>query len=319
MKYTAVIRTLGTAGDKYQQLLDSLASQTVKPEEIIVYIAEGYPLPKETIGIERYVYVKKGMVAQRALQYDEVKTEYILFLDDDVYLPPNAVEILYKELIENNGDVISPDVFPNDKRPLKAEIMMTISGRMRARRGDDKWGYKVMRTAGYSYNKNPRNSVYLSQTNAGPCFFCGKKDFLSINFEEEIWLDKQKYPLGEDQVMYYKMHLKSLKVLTSFDSGIVHLDAGSCRVSEEKEHKIIYSDFLFKTIFWHRFIQMPEKNIVKRFWNRICIGYFFSFGLFVSFLKGEKDVLNIKKQAIKSGIDFLNSDEYLKLPIIHKI
>ena len=57
MKYTAVIRTLGTAGDKYQQLLNSLASQTVKPEEIIVYIAEGYPLPKETIGIERYVYV----------------------------------------------------------------------------------------------------------------------------------------------------------------------------------------------------------------------------------------------------------------------
>ena len=57
MKYTAVIRTLGTAGEKYQQLLDSLAFQSEQPNEIIVYIAEGYPMPKETIGKERYIYV----------------------------------------------------------------------------------------------------------------------------------------------------------------------------------------------------------------------------------------------------------------------
>ena len=78
-EYTAVIRTLGTAGAKYQQLLDSLQAQSVAPKAIIVYIAEGYPLPKETIGTERYVYVKKGMVAQRALPYDEVQTEWMLF------------------------------------------------------------------------------------------------------------------------------------------------------------------------------------------------------------------------------------------------
>ena len=52
-EYTAVIRTLGTAGEKYQQLLNSLQAQTIAPRAIIVYIAEGYPLPKETIGIER--------------------------------------------------------------------------------------------------------------------------------------------------------------------------------------------------------------------------------------------------------------------------
>ena len=59
MNYSAVIRTLGVAGEKYQILLDSLVAQTVKPNQIIVYIAEGYPIPKETVGIERYVYVKK--------------------------------------------------------------------------------------------------------------------------------------------------------------------------------------------------------------------------------------------------------------------
>ena len=135
-EYTAVIRTLGTAGAKYQQLLDSLQAQSVVPKAIVVYIAEGYPLPKETIGTERYVYVKKGMVAQRALPYDEVQTEWMLFLDDDLYLPPNFVEKLYGQLIENNADVISPDVFPNDKRPFSGKVMMAISGRMLPHRDD---------------------------------------------------------------------------------------------------------------------------------------------------------------------------------------
>ena len=42
MEYTAVIRTLGKAGEKYRCLLDSLVNQTIKPSRILVYIAEGY-------------------------------------------------------------------------------------------------------------------------------------------------------------------------------------------------------------------------------------------------------------------------------------
>lgn len=99
MNYTAVIRTLGKAGEKYQTLLESLDRQTIQPSKILVYIAEGYAIPKETIGKEQYIYVRKGMVAQRALPYQEVDTEYILFLDDDVYLPETAVAQLYQYLM----------------------------------------------------------------------------------------------------------------------------------------------------------------------------------------------------------------------------
>ena len=318
IEYTAVIRTLGTAREKYQILLNSLAAQTIQPQAIIVYIAEGYPLPKETVGIERYVYVKKGMVAQRALPYDEVTTEYILFLDDDVYLPPNGVEVLFKQLKDNNADVISPDVFPNSKRSFKSEMMMTLSGRMRARRNDGKWGYKVMRNAGYSYNANPVKSVYYSQTNAGPCFLCRKATFLEAKFQEELWLDKLGYPLGEDQIMYYKMYLSGFKVLTIYDSGIVHLDAGSNIGNKQKEQKLIYSDFWFKTIFWHRFIYLPEKNILFKFWDICSIVYTLLFTLLISLLKGDFTLFKLKWDAIIDGISFINSKEYKTLPLIHK-
>lgn len=317
MNYTAVIRTLGKAGEKYQTLLDSLDKQTIPPEQILVYIAEGYTIPKETIGKEQYIYVKKGMVAQRALRYEEVQTEYILFLDDDLYLPENAAEKLYQYLIEHKADVISPDVFPNAERPLLGKIMMAISGRMLARRDDGKWGYKVMRNAGYSYNMNPKSEVYRSQTNAGACFLGTKDGFLKIHFEEELWMDKMKYALGEDQVMYYKMYLLGLKQFTWFNNGIKHLDAGE-NLNPERKRNLIYSDFYFKTIFWHRFIYLPESSIMMRIWSILSIGYTLGFTLTISLIKFNFDILKLKWKAIKEGIGFIQSDEYRSIPLITK-
>ena len=50
------------------------------------------------------------MVAQRALPYDEVDTEYILFLDDDLSFPENTVERMMELLLQEQADVISPDI-----------------------------------------------------------------------------------------------------------------------------------------------------------------------------------------------------------------
>lgn len=318
MNYTAVIRTLGTAGDKYQQLLNSLVCQSIKPDKIIVYIAEGYPIPKETIGWEQYVYVKKGMVAQRALQYKEVDTEYILFLDDDVLLGKDSVESLYNLLIENDAQVISPDVFQNAARSKLSRLAMFISGRIIGRKDDDKWGYKVMRNAGYSYNLHPKTRALFSQTNAGPCFFCTKEDFLKIHFEEEIWIDKSRYALGEDQTMFYKMYLMGLKQLTWFGCSIRHLDARSTMQNEDVEKMLVYSDFRFKTIFWHRFIYKPDRSLFSRIQSAISIGYTFAFSFIVSLLKGRMDILSIKYQAIKESIQFICSEEYAQLPLIER-
>lgn len=305
MDYTVVIRTLGTAGKYYQRTLNSLLTQTIKPSAIIIYIAEGYPIPKETIGIEQYVYVKKGMVAQRALQYREVETEYILFLDDDVYLPPNGVETLYKELTEHHGHVIAPSLFPNHLVSWKTKLILSVQGKEVARIGDSKWGYRVLRTGGFSYNNNPTKPVYESTTNAGPCFFCKKEDFLKIHYEEEMWLDETPYALPDDQVMFYKMHLCGLKILTSFDSGIVHLDAGSTmQGNKEKVLKTIYSEYRNKTIFWHKYLYSHEKNFLMKGWCRLCFGYMLMIQYVLSvvkLLKGKNAEVEAFRRGVKDG------------------
>lgn len=320
MDYTVVIRTLGTAGEAYQRTLYSVQLQTIQPVAVLIYIATGYRLPKETIGIERYIYVKKGMVAQRALPYDEVKTEYCLFLDDDVYLPPDAVEKMYNELMRYNAQVISPCTFENHKVSIKSKLIRALTGKEVCRFGDSKWAFKVLRTAGFSYNNNPTLPVYESQSNAGPCFFCRKEDFLRISFQDELWLDAAPYALPEDQVMYYKMYKKGLKVLTSFDTGIVHLDAGSTMgLNKKRTLKLVYSEYRNKLIFWHRFIYLPDKSLVLRLWDMISLGYAYVIQTLKYSLKtmfGKKDEANAFFGGIKDALKFLKSQEYRQLPRI---
>ena len=314
MDYTVVIRTLGTAGEYYQRTLDSLKSQTVQPNAILIYIAEGYSIPKETIGVEQYIYVKKGMVAQRALAYDEVETEYCLFLDDDVYLPPDAVEKMYSELLQHNAQVISPCTFENHKASAKSKLIKTLTSKEVCRVWCNDWAFKVLRTTGFSYNNNPIQSVYESQSNAGPCFFCRKEDFLKIYFQDELWLDAAPYAIPEDQVMYYKMYKKGLKVLTSFDTGIVHLDAGSTMgQNKERVLKLVYSEYRNKLIFWHRFIYLPEKLRLLKVWSIIAILYTYISqaikSVFFSLL-GKNCEAKAFWRGFKDGFSFLKSNEY---------
>lgn len=148
-EYCAAIRTLGTAGDKYYQTLLSLKQQTIPPKKILVYIAEGYPLPKETIGIEQYVYVKKGMIAQRALPYKEVDTEYILLLDDDLAFPSSMVEKLFGEMQKCDADVISPNVFPNHNMTVLQKLYsIFFVGTFPMK--SDKYAFKIRKNGCYS-------------------------------------------------------------------------------------------------------------------------------------------------------------------------
>lgn len=224
LRYSVAIRTLGKGADKYEKELISIFKQSVQPEKVIVYIAEGYKIPDFRIGKEEYVFVKKGMVAQRALDYAEIDSPYILLLDDDVYLPDNAVELLAKELIETNGDVIAADTFHPQTNSFLGIVKDWFTN-LTYPQYSDKWAFKVLRNASCSYNAFPRKPAYLSQSAAGPASLWRKETLISIHFKDELWLDNMGFAWGDDQLMFYKAYLNGFKLMVSYDSGIVHLNA----------------------------------------------------------------------------------------------
>lgn len=247
--YCACIRTLGKAGVKYQTLLDSLKSQTVKAKKILVYIPYGYELPKETIGIEQYVRCEKGMVSQRALPFDEVNTEWILFLDDDLYIPEDGVEKLFIGLEDNNGDSISPDIYSVQNMSFGYKVLSTLLS-LTPPRKDDGWAFKIQGNGQYTYNNAPRKKVLPTQSAAGACILMRKNVYESIHFQDELWMDSFRYAIGDDLLFSYKIYICGFRELIHYDAGFVHLDAQSGRVSDDRERYFLGQIAL--TVVWYR-------------------------------------------------------------------
>ena len=131
MNYSVAIRTLGLNPTTLRSTLESVFAQTLVPERVVVYIAGGYTQPDFRVGTEEYAVVAKGMMRQRALRYDELPTEYILMLDDDIRLHPGTVSLLLGHMERNRLDAIGADVFKNHAlrftEKLKAALSISLS------------------------------------------------------------------------------------------------------------------------------------------------------------------------------------------------
>lgn len=317
-EYCVVIRTLGTAGSKYQELLNSIAQQTIQPRKILVYIAEGYSLPKETIGKEEYIRCPKGMITQRSFPFDEVNTNYMLLCDDDISFPPDFVEKLFEGMDKHQGDCISPYV--SGPKPRKQTWKQTLKRALFSYefpRRDDGWAVKIMRNGSYSYNLNPSQEILPTQSAMGTCALIKKTAYQAIHFEDERWLDHFKYALGEDLLFYYKLNLMHYKVLFIYNTGMIHLDAGTSSKKLPQDwyrknqmiwfvipYRIRYN--LSKTTSIEK-IRCIYSYVIKMLWQ-----------LLIMPLRAIRD----KKPAyfldffrgIMDGYKYVHSDEYYRIP-----
>lgn len=309
--YSVAIRTLGTAGEKYQMELESIIAQTIKPQKIVVYIAEGYPIPKETVGVEEYVYVKKGMVAQRALDYSEISDEWILLLDDDMQLPPDYVEKAYAGAKQFNADCVNADLFGYNEINLKRKIVLMMVGSYPLL--SDKWGFTIGKNGRFNYNPRVRRNFYRSQTGAGGCIFIKKKCLLAIEFDQELWMDEEGYPMGEDQVFNYKLYKNGYNLITYYNNGIVNLDAASGGKGPSPQRYRNNNFLLF--VLWYRTCMDISTN---RWYNKIACLLAYIFRLSINL--GYVFVSCIRKfrlfyftgyiLGIVDGIAYVNSSKY---------
>jgi len=124
---TAIIPTIGRA-DSLRALLDSLAAQTHKPDEVIIADASNDPDTARVIEKESRLNVKRihveppNAVRQRMAAIDLARGDNLLLLDDDVVLEPDCVQHLLAVLRQNPGVVAVSADFNNQTWPAPTRI-----------------------------------------------------------------------------------------------------------------------------------------------------------------------------------------------------
>jgi len=316
--YSFAIRTLGTAGEKFRKELESICAQTVQPERVMVYIAEGYDRPDFSVGKEEYVWVKKGMMAQRVLRYDEINSDCILMLDDDVELAPDSVERLLMALVDNKADCVGADVFQNHRMPQKTKIYAALTNLVFPH-WSRKWAFKIRRNGSFSYNTHPKSNFYWSQSCGGPAMLWRKEAFLHTHLEDELWLDNLGFAYGDDQLETYKLYANSGRLGVLYDAGITNLDAQSSSDSFRKGAEYFYVRSKAMFMVWWRTCYKNGKDTA---WTRFLATTAFSFKALWLFpvmtaaaiAKRNLRVLSSYFRGLRDGWEEVHSPDFQTLP-----
>lgn len=318
MKYSIAIRTLGTSGDKFLRELESIKNQTVQPDKVIVYIAQGYKRPDFSVGKEKYIWVKKGMTTQRVLSYDEIDTPLILFLDDDVELACDSAEKLIKEMENHHLDCIAADTFNNHRMTLKRKVYAAVTNLVLPHYSD-KWAIKIHCNGSFSYNNKVKKDVYLSQSAAGPASLWRKKVFINLHMEDELWIDKLDFAYGEDALIFNKLYKNGFRLGLHYKSGIKNLDAKSSSSSFQHNQKKFYTRAKASFLIWYRTcFNLTGLSAAKKLWAITCFSFKTVWLLFIHiasavFFLSPKIVYYYVK-GIVDGFIWIKSDDYQHIP-----
>lgn len=263
MEYSICIRTIGTAGDKYIKLLDSIKNLTIQPKEVLIVIPHGYEAPSYSIGIEKIVRSDKGMLLQRIVGYEGVSSEYVLLLDDDVEFGSELIEKLSKPILSNHASITFPiyqDLLP--PVGIRSFISAFTLGAIPRLKKDDNF-VKILPSGGYSYNRklDTSNEYLYSQSAPGMCVFAKTSVLKSINLREEMWVEIPGYALRDDAILVYKAFLQGYKSIGIKNIEINHLDAGSSE--SNRNIKAAYANGFNHVLFWNRFVKSNSKGIIK--------------------------------------------------------
>ena len=318
MKYSIAIRTLGTSGEKFVRELESIKRQTIQPEKVVIYIAEGYERPDYTIGKEEYVWVKKGMMRQRVLRYDEIDSPLIMLLDDDVELADDSAEKLINALDEYHLDCIAADTFKNHKMSFSGKLYAAVTNLVFPHYSN-KWAFKIHSNGSFSYNNSIKREVYLSQSAAGPASLWKKEVFLSLHLDDELWLEQFGFPYGEDALTFNKLFKNGYRLAVHFNSGITNLDGKSSSGSFQRDPKKFYTRSCASFLIWHRTCyNLKGLPVYKNAWAAVgftfkALWLFLIHVLASVYLRSPKVVFNYTK-GICDGLKMIRSNEYRQIP-----
>lgn len=314
MVYSVAIRTLGANTEVLQRELASIVGQTLPPDKIVIYIAEGYKKPAFQVGREEYVWVKKGMVAQRALKYKEIDSDVILMLDDDVELAVDSAEKMLKAMEEYDADVVAADTFKNQEMTWKQKFLAWVTNGV-YERCDDGWAFKQNRNGSFSFNKKNKKSFCLTETFAGPCWMVKKSVLESVHLEDELWLDRMGFAYGDDAVESYKLFLNEYKCGVLYDSDVKNLDAKTSSGVYHKNDKKFYTrSFGIFAIWWRMIYTSRDKQWLSASLFGLKAWWQLNLHILWGILKLDAKIPYNYIKGLKDAWHFVHSDEYKAIP-----
>ena len=314
MQYSVAIRTLAANVEVLKCELESIALQTKQPEKVVVYIAEGYERPQFQTGREEYVWVKKGMVAQRALEYREIDSDVILMLDDDVELAPNSAERMLKAMNDYNADCVAADTFKNQKMTWKQKLIALVTNGVYERR-DDGWAFKQCRNGSFSFNGDPQNAFCYTETFAGPCWMVKRSVLESVRLKDELWLDNMGFAYGDDAVESYKFFMNGFRCGVLYDSGVKNLDAQtSSRMYHKNDIKFYTRSFGLFATWWRMIYKSRDKRWLSALLFGLKAGWQFNLHVLLGLAKMNMKIPYNYIVGLRDGWTFVHSDAYKSLP-----
>lgn len=322
--YSVVIRTLGTGGEKYAQLIQSIKKQELQPLEVMVFIPEGYNLPESQLGWEQFVRSPKGMMTQRVFgaEYADQhsKADYLLLLDDDISFEPDFAQKAMEFLSQSNHDMLSPASIKEDGSFYIYNLFspFNIASSLLGRKYETRkkgWRNKISKAGGFINNSKLTNAPVLTESGNGQCSFLRKGVATHCKLTDELWIDASGYSLPDDQIFFYKIFINGFSL--SYNPLITyrHLDNGSN--SPQRKIKNAYAHGRNFLIFWHRFLYSEAPKGWKRWWLKRRIGHrlwanYFYF-MVRSILPGGKGLLKSYRNGWKDANKYIHSYEYKTL------
>lgn len=318
--YSVAIRTLGLAGEAFHRELQSIAGQTVRPERVVVYVAEGCGdgFRNGSFCGEEYVHVKRGMVAQRALGYEEIETEYVLLLDDDVELAPDSAEKMLRAMVEKAADCVGADTYRHQDGAFWRKAY-TLVANLDYPHCDRRWAFKIHRNGSFSYLwRTPHDEKVLpTQYVAGPCAMWRKDAIQMLRWEDELWMDREAFAYMDDTVESYKLYVNGGKMFLHYDTGVKNLSAQTASGVYRSKSTRFYVRAKMGVCVWWRTVYEIESSRFSAFLTALSYTAKALWAILVSvfavffFLNPTVPFYHIK--GLVDGWRFVHSDDYRKI------
>lgn len=250
-KISIIIVTYNNA-NYIEKCVESALKQTYPNIEVIV-VDDGSTDETENIlkkyqdKIKIYKKVNEGVASARNLGIKMCNTKYFMFLDSDDYLELNAIEIMYKKMLETNSDIVMGNIEETKAKDIIIE--------------DDKYEYIFNAKIKYfmvSWNKLMKREIF--------------NDLVYPNIH-----------IAEDDYMIYHI-LKKIKKITFISSKTYNyyinpngltskkLDYYKEIVYVFKDRYLFFENTEYKNIFYKMYINyyiytfclLKDKNITNK-------------------------------------------------------